>query len=139
MLYIYSPVCVLMTNPKELLFGSVIACSFVVGATDHPTRTFTTAEWVNSVVQIRTHGKIAKWCIENLKKGDLVYIQGKFRQSEWKPREGPDIRLPISECILDRIHLHAHGNAAEIITPSPMIERILRDWGYFEGADPTAD
>lgn len=139
MFYLYAPVCCLLTNPKELLFGDTIACNFVAGATDHISRTFTSPEWVTSVVVVRALGKNAKWVIENLHKGDQVYLTGRFMQSEWKAKEGSEVKLPVSQCLLDRIQLHAHGNAAEVVTLSPMIERILRDWHYWEGADPTAD
>lgn len=129
-----------MSNPKWYPFGSTIACTFVVGVTDHPRRTFTEPSWVKSVVLVNARGNPAKYCLEQLRKGDRVFLQGRFEQSEWKrPGDSLDAKFPIASCMLDRIKMTAPGNAAEMVSYSPMIERILRDWGQHETAEPTAD
>lgn len=72
------------TNSGNTVANFKIACTERVKKADGTTKEYT--EWVKIVV----YGKFADTCLEFIKKGSLVYVEGRLQTRKWTDVEGTD-------------------------------------------------
>lgn len=87
-------------------------------------------EWV----RVSTFGKLAEICGEYLKKGSLVYIQGKMQTRKWQNKEGVDQYT--TEIIANEMKmLGGKPEGAKDSAPAPKSKQAPAPKGDFDDFD----